>query len=115
MTHNDASGWHAAINDIAAERRRQIEVETWTPGHDDQHDKGEMAHAAGCYALANHRRMVWIGGNEFPDLWPWHKRWWKPGDRRRDLIKAGALIVAEIERLDRKALSSPPKREPQGK
>lgn len=40
-----------------------------------------------------------------PDLlgfsWPWNGRWWKPTNRRRDLIKAGALIVAEIERLDR--------------
>lgn len=29
--------------------------------------------------------------------------WWKPKDRRRNLVKAGALIVAEIERLDRLA------------
>jgi hypothetical protein len=29
--------------------------------------------------------------------------WWKPTNRRRDLVKAGALILAEIERLDRAA------------
>lgn len=29
--------------------------------------------------------------------------WWKPGAPRRMLIKAAALIVAEIERLDRAA------------
>ena len=36
-----------------------------------------------------------------PPSWPWVRRWWKPTDRRRDLVKAGALILAEIERLDR--------------
>jgi hypothetical protein len=29
--------------------------------------------------------------------------WWKPKDRRRDLVRAAALIIAEIERLDRDA------------
>ena len=90
-----------AVLDIANERFRQIEDEGWTLEHDDEHDKGEMAHAAGCYALANHHRLLWVGGNEFPDMWPWHKRWWKSNDRRGDLVKAGELIVAEIERLDR--------------
>jgi hypothetical protein len=41
----------------------------------------------------------------YEDLWPWHDDWWKPKDRRRDLIRAAALIVAEIERLDRAAKS----------
>lgn len=38
-----------------------------------------------------------------PRLWAWHSRWWKPKDRRCNLVRAGALIVAEIERLDRAA------------
>ena len=33
-----------------------------------------------------------------------------PEGRRRDLEKAGALILAEIERLDRAALINHPKR-----
>ena len=28
--------------------------------------------------------------------WPWYSRWWKPTSDRRDLIKAAALLVAEI-------------------
>ena len=38
-----------------------------------------------------------------PFGWPhtWDASWWKPKDRRRDLVRAGALIIAEIERLDR--------------
>ena len=84
--------------DVLAERARQIEVEGWTPEHDDQHRSGQLADAAARYAAA--------GGGTFPDertafLWPWAASWWKPTNRRRDLVKAGALILAEIERLDR--------------
>ena len=33
---------------------------------------------------------------------------WEPkfGDRRRDLVKAAALLVAEIERIDRAAIAA---------
>ena len=88
-----------AVLDVAAERRRQIEAEGWTPEHDDEHSVGELAKAAACYALVS------AGFN--PDatitVWPWHRLWWKPSDKRRNLVKAGALILAEIERLDRMA------------
>lgn len=42
-----------------------------------------------------------IGDPKAPQRWPWDAGWWKPSDRRRNLVKAGALILAEIERLDR--------------
>lgn len=87
-----------AIDDVTAERMRQISVEGWTPEHDDEHDDGEMAMAAACYAEAS------VFGNATeatPSAWPWAPEWWKPSDQRRNLIKAAALIVAEIERLDR--------------
>ena len=80
------------IEEIAAERRRQVEVEGWSVTHDDQHGAGEMSNAAAAYALSGDGRT---------SLWPWDWKWWKPSGRRRDLVKAGALIVAEIERLDR--------------
>ncbi len=92
--------------DVQAERRRQVENEGWTPEHDDEHDNGEMARTAACYALA---------GSSAPNdgtaallvslAWPWDEQWWKPSTARRDLIKAGALILAEIERIDRVAAS----------
>jgi len=44
-----------------------------------------------------------IGEPKAPKNWPWNAGWWKPSDRRRNLVKAGALILAEIERLDRLA------------
>ena len=105
-----------ALDDIAAERRRQIEAEGWSAEHDDAHTAGQLANAAACYA--------WFGGLEstlrevfvsdpceahrpviLRRLWPWSRDWWKPKDRRRDLVRAGALIVAEIERLDRETTS----------
>lgn len=89
-----------AILDVIAERKRQIEVEEFTPDHDDEeHQIGELAAAGACYA-ANAADFVWIGG--WPgEVWPWLRGWWKPSTKRRDLVKAAALIIAEIERLDR--------------
>lgn len=81
---------------IAAERQRQIEDEGWTAEHDDAHTGGEMADAAACYALG--RADATINGVY---LWPWANGWWRPGDPVRNLVKAGALIAAEIDRLKR--------------
>lgn len=94
-----------AAQDVLAERRRQVEVEGWTPEHDDQHADGQMALAAACYAFA---AVVPDpeGGGRPPFGWPWDSLWWKTTTPRRDLVKAGALILAEIERLDRAAIQS---------
>lgn len=99
----------SAIEDIAAERQRQISAEGWTPEHDDSHEGGQLARAAACYAIGDtHASRGWgdewhSGGSSSAriKLWPWDREWWKPSSRRRDLVKAAALIVAEIDRLDR--------------
>lgn len=95
--------------DVQEERRRQITAEGWTPEHDDEHSHGQMARAAACYALA---------GSSAPNdgtaallvslAWPWDEQWWKPSTARRDLVKACALALAEIERLDRAGISQSP-------
>lgn len=91
-----------AARDVLAERQRQISVEGWTPEHDDAHEEGSLACAAGCYAIhAGLPDEARVPKGWAPQDWPWGAEWWKPKDRRRDLIRAGALIVAEIERLDR--------------
>ncbi|ENZ8242067.1 ead/Ea22-like family protein [Klebsiella pneumoniae] len=90
----------AAAADVLAERKRQVTAEGWTPGHDDEYEHGELADAAGCYALSSE---LFDCAGEPPRPWPWPDEWWKPTNRRRDLVKAGALILAEIERLDRTA------------
>jgi hypothetical protein len=105
-----------AVDLIRAERERQIASEGWTPEHDDDHDEGEMALAAASYAIAPEYRdrTIWVPNTPGTQLtrstvakqtWPksWGATWFKPvpDDRIRELVKAGALIVAEIERLQR--------------
>lgn len=93
-----------AARDVLAERRRQVEAEGWTPEHDDMHADGQMAVAAGYYALAcGYPGERDIGRGHVPQYWPWAPSWWKPKGARANLIRAGALILAEIERLDRAA------------
>lgn len=105
---------------IAAERRRQVEAEGWTPEHDDdEHDSGQLAQAAACYAMPPAMRkssmMEVPGSTRSPSTvvpvargWPWEPQWWKPSpnDRIRELTKAGALIAAEIDRLQRAAAAA---------
>ena len=124
MTH------HPRLLDVLLERERQILVKGWNLSHDDQHATGELAEAAACYAhtafgaafLAHQQGLPeadrcvdleafiapekWSapeGRDESMDLsWPWIPMAWKPSSSaRRNLLKAGALIQAELERLDR--------------
>lgn len=88
--------------DALTERYRQIEVEDFDASHDDMATKGQLATAAACYAFQAGAR-----GRNFPNdpepigIWPWDREWSKPADPRRNLLKAAALIIAEIERIDR--------------
>ncbi|HCA5739251.1 TPA: ead/Ea22-like family protein [Citrobacter freundii] len=87
-----------AILDVISERQRQRSVEGWTTEHDDAYQNNELADAAACYAIhANNQ------GFSTPAHWPWDPEWWKQSGARRDIVKAGALILAEIERIDRAA------------
>lgn len=95
-TVHPVPGFSCAARDVLAERQRQVEVEGWTPEHDDEHGTEEMAFAAACYVTADE-------GDAPPAIWPWDWNWWRPKDRRRNLVKAAALILAEMERLDRRA------------
>ncbi len=81
---------------IAEERKRQVEEEGWTAEHDATHVNNEMPDAAICYLVDQQHRDY----EAFP--WPWDDKWWKPtpDDRVRELVKAGALIAAEIDRLN---------------
>lgn len=84
----------SVLDEIGRERYRQTDEEGWTDDHDDKHNAGELSDAAACYALGKPWEII-------KQLWPWATEWWKPTDKRRNLVKAGALIVAEIERVDR--------------
>lgn len=98
-TRNVPSTTATVLGDIEGERLRQIRQEGWTPEHDDKHDCGELAMAAASYAQQSTEKYQ--KNKLHPDSWPWLACWWKPKNPRRDLIRAAALIVAEIERLDR--------------
>ena len=95
------------VKAIADERERQIKEEGWTAAHDDEYKFEEIANAASCYALSPCARKYEQGMGDMytlaPINWPWRAKWWKPmpKDREKELIKAGALIAAELDRLNR--------------
>lgn len=88
------------IKEIENERNRQVSKLGWTPEHDAQdHSDGALAKAASIYADPSPRMLNGPEINK-PDGWP--NDWdYKPKSRRENLMRAGALIVAEVERLDR--------------
>ena len=115
------------IERITDERRRQVDAEGWTPEHDDEHDSGQLALAAACYATPRNLYVKedFADSFSFSDPWSWGNQWdnrlgygenryggsdeganFRPDPRtyndkeRLDLlVKSGALIVAEIDRL----------------
>lgn len=113
--------WHVASFSVAAvvspgagavldERLRQVGQLGWTADHDNrEHDAGDLAGAGVAYAI----HMIESVWPEFqgdpprifdpaPSLyWKWAIEWWKPKDARSNLVRAAALIIAEIDRLDR--------------
>ena len=82
---------------IARERERQIVEEGYGFDHDDCHSSGSLVDAARAYC--------WAAGSKYrgvPLSWPWAAEEWKPSDNPiRNLVRAGALIAAEIDRLQR--------------
>lgn len=97
---------------IMQERERQKSAEGYSAEHDDEHGDRSLAIAAACYAIHGlvDIRVVKIvqTSEKYPyfvgyDAWPWGPVADKRGrqTRLRALIKAGALIAAEIDRLQR--------------
>jgi hypothetical protein len=107
---------------ITAERERQITEEGWTAEHDDEHECGELSLLAALYAtpILLYIVNVYEGKITWDDPYGW-TGWSKEWDKRkrsimdniipngvlpnkeriRNLVKAGALIAAEIDRLQR--------------
>lgn len=92
---------------IAQERERQVKKEKWDSAHDDRHTDGSLAAAAATYALnavesRSHepvKRHVLAAAVNV--LWPWHPQEHKVKSTKRNLVRAGALIAAELDRLNR--------------
>jgi len=86
MTNKLKSG----IELIAEERQRQIEKEGWSTEHDDLHKESQLCRAALAYEEND------------KSIFPWDEQWWKPTTEVRNLVKAGSLNLAEIQRLARR-------------
>lgn len=70
--------------------------------HDDTHIHGELVATALCYIEQQALTMPITSNANVPNLWPWPEPSWHPSnDPIRNLEKAGALIAAEIDRLER--------------
>lgn len=94
--------------DVVAERQRQISAENYKPDQDDAYTQNELTRAAEGYIHTVVSRGWTYESNpndyeceEIPPFWPWADEHWKPKSPRRDLVRAAALIIAEIERIDR--------------
>ncbi|MGE4298929.1 MAG: hypothetical protein AB7E47_12950 [Desulfovibrionaceae bacterium] len=89
------------VAEVLTERSRQ--EEKYPLAHDDAHDYGQLAHAMACYAVSVD--LTWPDGQA--DVWPWRDR---DKDKiaampdRKRLIRAVAMGLAELERMDRAAL-----------
>lgn len=100
------------VKAIAAERERQLQAEGFTRDGDQQYRHGELARAATAYvqlaamdlaAGGTRDHIAWHGPAA---VWPWAPEWWKPVDARRDLVRAGALIAAQIDLIDSQAVGN---------
>ena len=90
-----------SIELIKSERERQVLQEGYTNEHDDCETSNQLSNAAIVYACAEQSR------DQVTNFWQWDVKYWKPSSedtidgRIRNLTKAGALICAEIDRLER--------------
>ncbi len=89
---------------IAEERIRQIDRKGWSADHDDEHEDGLLAQAGGCYAIKAAEKLglsISKAYLNWPSAWPFDKEYYRPEEPIAQLVKAGALIAAEIDRLQR--------------
>lgn len=111
MSDSDIEGERGtvrAIRDIHTERRRQRRTHNYDHAHDDGHTGGELVGAAIAWAAQPH--WLFVLEQAFPHHRPTLKRVWPDTwalpqfvahTPREHLVKAAALLLAEIERLDR--------------
>jgi nucleoside 2-deoxyribosyltransferase len=91
------------------ERLRQIRGEGFTPARDDEtYQFNELAIAGVCYAdtaIVQAEQLRAQGGVQplprffIHNRWPWSRAWWKPRGLVRNLERACALLIAELDRV----------------
>lgn len=93
-----------AIRDIDAEREYQIKQKDCQTTRDDTYTDNQLIRAACAYAMhaGNEAQSGHPGAHDaVMQVWPWSPSSFHNCNRRRALVKAAALLVAEIERIDR--------------
>lgn len=96
-----------ALTDVLAERARMTASANWQ-AEEDGYAQGQMASAGACYAfnaaVTTARGQTFTGALEPPKyLWPLPRADFAPTTVREDLVRAAAMLLAEIERQDRTA------------
>ena len=90
---------------IAEERQEQIEKHNWTPEHDDGHRYGELVKVAAILAV-NGTDAIVEDNDDYStgeDVWGLEDKLSGDETAIHRLAVAGALIAAEIDRLQRSA------------
>lgn len=100
------------VRAIADERQRQVDAEGYNAENDADYKAGELANAALAYVEVAAMDLAAGGRSHIamrapPACWPWHRLWWKPRDARRDLVRAGALIAAQLDVIDSASDAAP--------
>lgn len=98
---DQAAAMRKVLDDIRMKRQRQIVIHGYPPEHDDQHTNGSVAIGAIPYIQAANQETLDLTDEELQVFWPWPEKFKPSADRRENLINAAALLVAEIERIDR--------------
>lgn len=81
-----------AIKLIERERNRQIERLGFGAEDDAEYTGQQLRQAAMAY-------LIPVRHADTPFIWPWSPSSYKPGTYLRNLVKSGALVAAEIDRL----------------
>ncbi len=95
----------SGIEQMAEERAAHQSREGFDDARDDRYDPAVLLHAGMSYLM--HAAILLVKREQppacfIPKFWPWSRDWWKPSeDPVRNLVKAGALIAAEIDRIQR--------------
>jgi hypothetical protein len=100
---DQATAMRKVLDDIRMKRQRQIVIHSHPPEEDDRHADGSVGIGAIPYIQAANQQTLGLKDKELQTFWPWPERFKPSADPRENLINAAALLVAEIERIDREA------------
>lgn len=95
-------GMEKVLADIKQKRQRQVVVHKRDRLGDDMYVDGQLTSMALAFAQAAYQKELGLSDEELQVFWPWEETTPKLEQSRRELlINAAALLVADIERLDR--------------